>query len=83
VPPVLRFIQRVAGNDDREAYGNLNMGAGFALYVAAADAERTAAIARSLGVEAWGAGRVEAGPRQVVIEPLNLTFAADDLHLRA
>jgi hypothetical protein len=29
------------------------------------------------------AGRVEAGPRQVVIEPLNLTFAADDLHLRA
>jgi phosphoribosylformylglycinamidine cyclo-ligase len=83
VPPVLRFIQRVSGNDDREAYGNLNMGAGFALYVAAADAERTAAIARGLGIAAWVAGRVEAGPRQVVIEPLNLTFAADDLHLRA
>jgi phosphoribosylformylglycinamidine cyclo-ligase len=83
VPSVLRFIQRVSGNDDREAYGNLNMGAGFALYVAAADAERTVAIARGLGIEAWVAGRVEAGPRQVVIEPLNLTFAADDLHLRA
>lgn len=83
VPPVLRFIQRVSGNDDREAYGNLNMGAGFALYVAAADAERSVEIARSLGIDAWVAGRVEAGPRQVVIEPLNLTFAADDLHLRA
>lgn len=83
VPPVLRFIQRVSGNDDREAYGNLNMGAGFALYVAAADAERSVEIARSLGIDAWVAGRVESGPRQVVIEPLGLTFAADDLHLRA
>ena len=35
VPPVLQFIQRHAAIDDREAYGNLNMGAGFALFVAA------------------------------------------------
>ncbi len=83
VPPVLRFIQRHAGIDDREAYGNLNMGAGFALYVAGGDAERTVAIARQQGVEAWIAGRVEAGPKQVVIEPLGLTFAGDDLHVRA
>ncbi len=34
VPPVLQFIQRHAAIDDREAYGNLNMGAGFALFVA-------------------------------------------------
>ncbi len=83
VPPVLRFIQRHAGIDDREAYGNLNMGAGFALYVAAADAERAVAIARAQGIEAWVAGRVEAGPKQVLIEPLGLTFAGDDLHVRA
>ncbi|MCU0951596.1 MAG: AIR synthase-related protein [Burkholderiaceae bacterium] len=83
VPPVLRFIQFHAGIDDREAYGNLNMGAGFALYVAAADAERTVDIARGCGIEARVAGRVEAGPKQVVIEPLGLTFAGDDLHVRA
>ena len=83
VPPVLRFIQQRAGIDDREAYGNLNMGAGFALYVAAADAERTLQAARAQGVEAWIAGRVEAGPKQVVIEPLGLTFGGDDLHVRA
>ena len=35
VPPVLRFIQQHAGHDDREAYSTLNMGAGFALFVAA------------------------------------------------
>jgi phosphoribosylformylglycinamidine cyclo-ligase len=83
VPPVLRFIQQHAGIDDREAYGNLNMGAGFALYVAAAEAERTVAIARQHGIDAWIAGRVEAGPKQVVIEPLGLSFAGDDLHVRA
>jgi phosphoribosylformylglycinamidine cyclo-ligase len=33
VPPVLSFIQQQAGQDDREAYGTLNMGAGFALFV--------------------------------------------------
>jgi phosphoribosylformylglycinamidine cyclo-ligase len=83
VPPVLRFIQQHAGIDDREAYGNLNMGAGFALYVAPDDAARTVEIARRCGIDAWVAGRVEHGPKEVVIEPLGLTFAGDDLHVRA
>jgi phosphoribosylformylglycinamidine cyclo-ligase len=83
VPPVLKFIQRHAGIDDREAYGNLNMGAGFVLYVAAAEAERTVAIARRQGIDAWVAGCVEGGPKQVLIEPLGLIFGGDDLHLRA
>lgn len=83
VPPVLAFIQQHAGIDDREAWGNLNMGAGFALYVAPADAARTVDIARACGVPAWVAGTVEAGAKQVVIEPLGLTFGGDDLHVRA
>ena len=57
VPAVLGFIQQQAKLDDHEAYGTLNMGAGFALYVAAADAERTVEVARGLGVEAMVAGR--------------------------
>lgn len=82
VPEVLRFLADQTGNGPREAYGNLNMGAGFALYLAAADAERAVAIARQQGVEAWVAGTVEAGPKQVVLEPLAVTFGADDLHVR-
>ncbi|MDQ3446477.1 MAG: AIR synthase related protein [Pseudomonadota bacterium] len=82
-PPVLQFIQRHAALDDREAYGTLNMGAGFALFVAAADAERTVQIARSAGASALIAGRVEAGSKRIVIEPLQLTFSGDDLHVRA
>jgi phosphoribosylformylglycinamidine cyclo-ligase len=83
VPPVLRFIEDRAGIDKREAYGNLNMGAGFALFVAAAQAQRAVEIAAAQGVRAFVAGAVEDGERQVVIEPLDLVFAAADLHVRA
>lgn len=82
VPEVLRFIQREARQDDAEAYGTLNMGAGFALYVAAGDAERSVEIARAQGVDAWVCGRVEAGPKRLVVEPLGLDWGADALQLR-
>ena len=82
VPPVLSFIQQHAHHDDREAYSTLNMGAGFALFVKAEDAQRTVEIARAQGVEAIVAGRVEVGAKQVVIEPINVTFTDDDLQLR-
>lgn len=82
VTPVLRFMQQHAQQDDREAYSTLNMGAGFALYVDARDAERTVEIAQAQGVPALVAGRVEAGPKQLVIEPLGLTFGDDALQLR-
>jgi phosphoribosylformylglycinamidine cyclo-ligase len=82
VPPVLGFIAKHAGHDAQEAYSTFNMGAGFALFVAAEDAERTAAVARAQGIEAWVAGRVEAGDKQLVIEPLNLRYGDDALQLR-
>ena len=82
VPPVLRFIQQQAQQDDEEAYGTLNMGAGFALFVAPGEAERTAQLARDCGVPAWVAGRVEAGPKRLIVEPLGLTWDADALQLR-
>ena len=85
VPPktaVLDFMQRECQLDDHEAYGTLNMGAGFALYLAAGDAQRAVDIARSSGVEAMIAGQVEDGPKRVVIDPLNVTFGVDELQLR-
>jgi phosphoribosylformylglycinamidine cyclo-ligase len=82
VPPVLRFIQEQAQHDAAEAYGTLNMGAGFALYVAAADAERTVAVARNCGVAAWVAGEVHEGAKRLLIEPLGVTFEGDALQLR-
>jgi phosphoribosylformylglycinamidine cyclo-ligase len=82
VPRVLGFIAEHAGHDAAEAYGTLNMGAGFALFVAAADAERSVEVARSVAIEAWVAGVVEAGPKQLLIEPIGVRFGADELQLR-
>lgn len=82
VTPVLKFIQRHAQQDDQEAYGTLNMGAGFALFVAAGDAQRTVEVARAHGVDALVAGEVEAGPKKLRIEPLDVEFGGDELQLR-
>src|SRR5574337_64491 len=70
VPPVLDFIRRHAALGDREAYGTLNMGAGFALFVAAADVAATMQVAQTLGFAPTLAGRVEPGPKELLIEPL-------------
>jgi phosphoribosylformylglycinamidine cyclo-ligase len=58
------------------------MGAGFALFVKAADAERTVQVAQAQGVAAMVAGSIEAGPKQLLIEPLGIRFGDDDLQLR-
>jgi phosphoribosylformylglycinamidine cyclo-ligase len=83
VPTVLSFMQRVSGMDPREAYGSLNMGAGFALFVAPEQAEDTIAVAKSVDICAWNAGTVEAGTKRVVIEPLGIEYQSEDLQLRA
>jgi phosphoribosylformylglycinamidine cyclo-ligase len=83
VPPVLRFIQQHAHHDDREAYGTLNMGAGFALFVDAKDAQRCVEISKAQGIDAIVAGRVEASAKKkLVIEPLGVEFGDDALQLR-
>ncbi len=82
VPPVLSFMQREAKLNDAEAYGTLNMGAGFAFFVATDHAEKTVAIAKQCGIDAWVAGSVEAGPKQVVIEPIGVNYGSEDLKLR-
>lgn len=82
VPAEFTFMQDRAGVSDEEMYGNFNMGAGYAVYVPQKDAETVVATAKKCGLNAVVAGRVEAGPKQVVIEPLGVTFAGDTLGVR-
>ena len=82
VLPVLDFLGREAGLAAREAYGSLNMGAGFALFVAAGEAQETVRAARSGGVQAWICGALEQGPRRVLIEPLGISYESHELELR-
>src|SRR5262245_22372512 len=83
VPTVLQFLQAQGGMSTRDAYGTLNMGAGFALFVAREDVAAAIAAAKAAGLAAWHAGDVETGEKSVVIAPLGITYAASELHLRA
>jgi phosphoribosylformylglycinamidine cyclo-ligase len=82
VPPLFRFIVEHAGIDAAEAYATFNMGAGFAVYVPEAQAERAVETARSLALHASIAGRVESGPREIVIEPLGVRYGGETLGVR-
>ena len=81
--PIFRFIQEQGPVDDKEAYGNLNMGAGFAVYVASQDAERTIEIAQLCGIQAWDCGYLEASQESSVhIKPKDVNWTAKDLEVR-
>jgi phosphoribosylformylglycinamidine cyclo-ligase len=82
VPPVLAFAQQAAGLSDEEAYGTFNMGAGFAFYVAPGDTATVVAAADALGLRASVAGRVEQGPRRVVLQDKNVEFSGESLQIR-
>jgi phosphoribosylformylglycinamidine cyclo-ligase len=81
--PVFDFIQEHGPVDDREAYGNFNMGAGFALYVPASHASKILSIATGLGLRALVAGHIEkSSTKKVVIKPKNLEYMSDTLAVR-
>ncbi len=81
--PVFSFMQEHGPVEDREAYANLNMGAGFALYVREGDVEKLVSIARSHGLAALHAGTISSSRiKKVVIDPLGLEYLGSTLGVR-
>lgn len=81
--PVFDFIQKYGRVDDEEAYGNLNMGAGFAVYIPEKHTRKVIEIAQSLNMSAFYAGYIEESrKRKVVIEPKNLEYLGETLSIR-
>jgi phosphoribosylformylglycinamidine cyclo-ligase len=83
VPEVLDFLVDNAGLDARAAYSTFNMGSGYAVYCAAGAGGEVVRIAEGLGYTALVAGRVEDGPRQVILEPLDVRYESAELALSA
>jgi phosphoribosylformylglycinamidine cyclo-ligase len=83
VPAVLDLLVAEAGLDAGAAYSTFNMGAGYALYCAAGAGEELVRTAARLGHEAIVAGHVREGPREVLLEPLGVRFAGEQLELSA
>jgi len=81
--PVFSFIQEHGPVDDKEAYTNLNMGAGFALYVRECDVAKLLSIAHSLGMSASRAGYIESSKvKRITIHPLGLEYLGSTLGVR-
>lgn len=81
VPEVLQFMVERARMDAREAYGTFNMGAGFAVFCGAGSGPDVVSAARAAGLTGIVAGSVAAGARRVVVEPLGISYEADELQL--
>jgi phosphoribosylformylglycinamidine cyclo-ligase len=81
VPAVLAFLAAQEGLDAAAAYSTFNMGAGYALYCRAGAGEAIVERAGALGLAALLAGRVEEGPRQVILEPVDVRFEGTQLEL--
>lgn len=81
--PIFDFLQGQYGVSDEEMYRIFNMGAGYAAYVKPEFISPLTDIAADLGFDgAWDAGRVEAGPKQVIIEPLDIVLAGTTIAVR-
>lgn len=81
--PIFDFIQKHGPVDDYEAYGNLNMGAGFALYVSKVDTIRVLEVADQHGIGAFVAGHIEeSAEKKVIIKPKGLVYTSETLSVR-
>ena len=81
--PVFEFIQSVGNVDDAEAYGNLNMGAGFAIYVPEKDVSTVLDVVKGFPFAALRAGHIETSPaKRVLIAPKGLEYSSDTLAVR-
>jgi phosphoribosylformylglycinamidine cyclo-ligase len=83
VPEVLAFLVEQAGLDSHSAYSTFNMGSGYAIYCSKGAGEKVVEMAQRLGFRAVVAGSVEAGARQVIVEPVGLHYVGDELDLSA
>jgi phosphoribosylformylglycinamidine cyclo-ligase len=81
VPEVLEFLVAQAGMSPAAAYSTFNMGCGFAVYSAAGSGREVVRAAAELGLSAHIAGTVEEGPRQVVLEPIDVRYDTEELDL--
>lgn len=81
--PIFDFIKYHGPVDDKEAYGNLNMGAGYALYTSKNDVEKVEKVADRLGYTAFEAGVIEtSNNKNVIIEPKKLEYQGSSLGVR-
>ncbi|MDP2946035.1 MAG: AIR synthase related protein [bacterium] len=85
--PIFNFLQKHGPVDDTEAYGNFNMGAGFALYIPEADLRKIWDVLKAYKYpyrfDVVCAGHIERShEKKVVIKPKGLEYSGATLGVR-
>lgn len=81
--PIFGFLQEHGPVDDMEAYGNFNMGAGFALYVPEVHVDTVFEVASSHNLGVLRAGHIEqSDDKKVIIQPKGLEYSGSALGVR-
>lgn len=78
VPEELQFLANHFGMMPADAYATFNMGVGFVVYCRSEAASQVVQLAKAGGLDALVAGEVEDGPRQVIIDPLDVHYSDED-----
>lgn len=68
--------------DNAQMYGDYNMGIGFTLFAPEKSIEKIITLAKKGSISAIDAGVIANGPRQVVIQPLNIILSGESLQIR-
>jgi phosphoribosylformylglycinamidine cyclo-ligase len=80
--PIFQLIQELSGASDKQMYEDYNMGAYYALFVEPEQVDRVKKVAEAHGQTALEAGYVEAGPKRVVIRPIDVEYKGEELQIR-
>ncbi len=73
---IFRFLQEKGEISDYEAYQTWNMGVGFVIFAPEDQERKIAKICQKHKVSFYQLGRVENGPKKVIIKPLNIVYDA-------
>lgn len=83
VPEVFKILQKEGRISDTEMYSTFNMGAGFAVFTNPNDTDKILKISKKNKINAWLAGKVVKGRKQVIIDQLKIIFQETDLRIRS
>lgn len=82
IPAIFKDIRDLGSIGREEMWGNYNMGAGFAFIVSPEDEDDIVDLCTAVGYTAQVVGRVEKGPKRVIIHPADVTFDDASMTLR-
>lgn len=81
-PEIFKIVQAKAKLSDLQMYSDFNMGLGYAIFVSQKDTKKVLGIAKKMKFDAFTAGKIEAGERKVIINPLNIVLEGKSLKIR-